>query len=53
MQATIECGFTLKRERDMTATYSQLKDIQMLTWLQTATSKIPSKLQRRHKEILQ
>ena len=25
LQATIECGFTLKRVRDMTRTYSQTK----------------------------
>ena len=26
IQATVECGFTLKRVRDMTRTHSQIKD---------------------------
>ena len=33
MQATIECGFTLKRVRDMTRTYSQL--LILLTFLES------------------
>ena len=29
IQATIECGFTLKRVRDMTRTYSQKKKVSL------------------------
>ena len=29
IQATIECGFTLKRIRDMTRTYSDLRPLQL------------------------
>ena len=31
MQVTIECGFTLKRVRDMTGTYSQMLNLLLIT----------------------